>query len=117
MLAQDNVPEPEEQFEIELQSNTDVIPLYHTLPAPYWVKIRESRMVSVEPGNSSSTTVTFLTTRFQRFALDSSTDLMNWSVVPGAENLSGAEDRMRWVDPSPPPSSGRRFYRTRILSP
>lgn len=117
VVTADALAEPEEQFEIELQSNTDVIPLYLLVAPPYFVTIRESRVVSVDPSDSGGTSVTFLTTPFQRFALDSSSDLLNWSVVPGAENLPGALNRIRFVDPSPPPLIGHRFYRTRILPP
>jgi len=118
VVTADALPEPDEQFEVELQSNTGVIPvgLFYRAP-PYFVTIRESRIVSLGLDNSGSTTVTFLAGSFQRFALDSSSDLMTWSVVPGAENLQGPTDRISFVDSTPPSLTGRRFYRTRILSP
>lgn len=110
-LIGDTQAEPEEQFIVSLHgASNGKISSYRRNAI---VTIREARVVSVRR-NVANAVVTIRTTSTQRYALESSPDMVSWSVVPGAENIAGTGGNVQITDSSQP-CCDPRFYRMQIL--
>ena len=110
-ITANTAPEPEEQFVVRLNPMRDCHAFANS--NPLIVTIREARVVSVRL-EAAHPVISIQTTAAQRYALESSTDLISWDVVPGAFNFSGTGGLVQITD-----TSARccepRFYRARIL--
>ncbi len=112
-LLPDFASEPVEQFQVHLRLGAGSQAALSSLPLP--VNIREARVADVRV-ETNQPIVTVATTVLQRYALESSPDLMAWSTVPGAEAIQGNGQNIEIRDPAPPPACCEpRFYRLQIL--
>jgi hypothetical protein len=99
--------EPEEQFALRFANmgtvNQDTLTF----------TIRPARLTAVRP-EADRVVVSFPTTSHQRYAVESSTDLLAWSLVPGAEEMAGTGSTVEAIDTTPD-CCGHRFYRLALL--
>ena len=99
--------EPEEQFELYFAN------LGTVNQGTLTFTIRPARLTAVRP-EADRVVVSFPTTSHQRYAVESSTDLLAWSLVPGAEEIAGTGSTVEAIDTTPD-CCGHRFYRLALL--
>lgn len=109
-ILADATPEPDEQFGVYLKSNGSFASIDQEVLI---VTIREARLLSVQRVNGQSV-VTFRTTNSQRYAVEFSTNLLNWATLPGATVVAGNGGAVEVTDPEVD-CCGYRFYRARVL--
>jgi hypothetical protein len=106
----DAQPEADEQFGVTVTPMSGCVGVFNSR---FIITIRETRVSSVRI-ETNHAVVSLPTTSSQRYALESSPDMMSWSVVPGADDIPGTGGMVPVIDPAEA-CCGARFYRTRLL--
>jgi hypothetical protein len=109
-LLADASPEPDETFTLVLEGLANIASKRTGV-----CLITEAHVDDVRFAGDDSI-LTFHTVAGRRYAVESSPDLIQWSAVPGGEDIAGAGGAMTLRDVGAA-ASGARFYRTRLHVP
>jgi hypothetical protein len=109
----DVLPEPEEQFGLDINAPAAASAGIGVLRRFAVATIREARIVSVRR-EVTTAILSIRTTSSQRYALEFSPDLATWSVVPGAHDIVGTGGIVQVTD-SLHTCCEPRFYRAQLL--
>ena len=110
-LTPDSVPEDLEEFSIQIRAASPG--WISTYPSTATVRIREARILAGQWENNQFI-LTVQTSNRQSYAVEVSSDLISWSILAGAEHISGTGNPVPIVD-SGPVETSHRFYRLRVL--
>lgn len=109
-ILADPTPEPDEQFGVFLKSSGSYASLDQEVLI---VTIREARLSSVRR-EADQSIVSLRTTTSQHYAVEYSTNLVNWATLAGAADIAGNGGTVDVTD-AESDCCGHRFYRARVL--